>query len=144
MAIGSYTKTTYVNGSAPAINATNLNNAENQIKEITDAAVSGGANPTKIWTSSNDGNGGQQPSPKPSTSPYGGSNAIGQTISGASISGFTIPGSASALWEFWVISHNIASNTIVPSETGFGQAPGGDVLACSSGNQIIYKVTRIS
>jgi len=34
MAIGDYTKTTYVNNTTPAINATNLNNAENKIDEI--------------------------------------------------------------------------------------------------------------
>lgn len=39
MAIGDYTKTTYVNGSAPAINAANLNNAENKIDELDKSLV---------------------------------------------------------------------------------------------------------
>lgn len=38
MAIGDYNKTTYANGVAPAINATNLNNNENKVKEL-DTAV---------------------------------------------------------------------------------------------------------
>ena len=38
MAIGDYSKTTYANGVAPAINATNLNNNENKVKEL-DTAV---------------------------------------------------------------------------------------------------------
>lgn len=45
MAIGDYTKTTYVNGSAPALNATNLNNAEDKIAELTSAMMSGGTKP---------------------------------------------------------------------------------------------------
>jgi hypothetical protein len=39
MAIPAYTKTEYVNDSEPAINATNLNNAEDQIKAISDDFV---------------------------------------------------------------------------------------------------------
>ena len=39
MPLTDYTKTTYVNGSAPAINATNLNNAENKIKELDTKAI---------------------------------------------------------------------------------------------------------
>ena len=35
MAITDYTKTTFVNGTTPAINAANLNNAENQIDALT-------------------------------------------------------------------------------------------------------------
>ncbi|MFA5130431.1 MAG: hypothetical protein WC477_06000 [Patescibacteria group bacterium] len=34
MALGDYTKTTYVNGTTPAINATNLNNNETKTKEL--------------------------------------------------------------------------------------------------------------
>ena len=34
MALGDYTKTTYVNGSAPALSASNLNNNENKVDEI--------------------------------------------------------------------------------------------------------------
>lgn len=34
MALGDYTKTTYNNGATPAINATNLNNSEDKIKEL--------------------------------------------------------------------------------------------------------------
>lgn len=34
MAIGDYTKTTYVNGTTPARNATNLNNQENKTDEL--------------------------------------------------------------------------------------------------------------
>jgi len=34
MAIGDYVKTEYNNGGTPAINAANLNNAENKIEEI--------------------------------------------------------------------------------------------------------------
>lgn len=43
MAIGDYSKTTYVNGSTPAINAVNLNNNENKVQEIDDDLVSGAA-----------------------------------------------------------------------------------------------------
>jgi hypothetical protein len=34
LALGDYTKTTYVNATSPAINATNLNNNENKTEEI--------------------------------------------------------------------------------------------------------------
>jgi hypothetical protein len=68
MAIGAYTNPTWANGGTPAINSANLQAATDQIKNITDAAVSGGASPTKIWTSTNDGNGGQPPAPKPTGS----------------------------------------------------------------------------
>lgn len=34
MAIGDYTKTTFVNGTTPAINAINLNNNENKTDEL--------------------------------------------------------------------------------------------------------------
>lgn len=36
MALGDYSKTTYQNGQAPAINQTNLNNNENKTKELDD------------------------------------------------------------------------------------------------------------
>ncbi|MFA5715300.1 MAG: hypothetical protein WC998_06150 [Candidatus Paceibacterota bacterium] len=39
MALGDYTKTAYVSGTTPAINATNLNNNENKTKEIDTAIV---------------------------------------------------------------------------------------------------------
>jgi len=39
MALGDYTKTTYANGTTPAINDTNLNNNENKTKEIDTALV---------------------------------------------------------------------------------------------------------
>ena len=38
MALGDYTKTTYVNGSAPALSASNLNNNESKVDEL-DAAL---------------------------------------------------------------------------------------------------------
>lgn len=63
-AIGAYTNPTWVDGSAPALSASNLQALTDQVKNITDAAVSGGASPTKIWTSTNDGNAGKQPAPK--------------------------------------------------------------------------------
>jgi hypothetical protein len=66
-AIGAYTNPAWVNGTAPAINTTNLQLLTDQVKNITDAAVSGGAAPTKIWTSTNDDNGGQPPAPKAKT-----------------------------------------------------------------------------
>lgn len=67
MAIGAYTKTTWANSPSTSspLSAANLQHIEDQVKDITDAAVSGGASPTKIWTSTNDGNGGQPPAPKP-------------------------------------------------------------------------------
>lgn len=34
MALGDYAKTIFVNGTTPAINATNLNNNENKTKEL--------------------------------------------------------------------------------------------------------------
>ena len=66
MAISAYTKTTWAKSpsTTSAISAPNLQHLEDQVKDITDAAVSGGASPTKIWTSTNDGNGGVAPSPK--------------------------------------------------------------------------------
>jgi hypothetical protein len=39
MALGTYNKTTYQNGQAPAINQTNLNNNENKTKELDDFAA---------------------------------------------------------------------------------------------------------
>jgi hypothetical protein len=39
MALGDYTKTTFVNATTPAINATNLNNNENKTKELDTAAA---------------------------------------------------------------------------------------------------------
>lgn len=63
-AIGAYTNPTWVDGSAPALSASNLQALTDQVKNITDAAVSGGASPTKIWTSTNDGNSGTAPAPK--------------------------------------------------------------------------------
>ena len=41
MAIGDYSKTTYVNGTTPAINATNLNKSETRLDEI-DAGLADG------------------------------------------------------------------------------------------------------
>jgi len=66
MAIGAYTKTTWADSpstTSPMSDA-NLQHLEDQVKNITDAAVSGGADPTKIWTSTNDGNAGKAPMPK--------------------------------------------------------------------------------
>lgn len=39
MALGDYSKTTFANGSSPAINATNLNNNENKTKELDTALI---------------------------------------------------------------------------------------------------------
>lgn len=39
MALGDYTKTAYVNGTTPAINATSLNNNENKTKELDTALI---------------------------------------------------------------------------------------------------------
>jgi hypothetical protein len=54
MALGDYTKTAYVSGTTPAINATNLNNNENKTKEIDTAMptlqTSVSANATAIST----------------------------------------------------------------------------------------------
>lgn len=118
MAIGDYTKTTYVNGSAPALNATNLNNAENQIKEITDAAVSGGANPTKIWTSSNDGNGGQPPSPKETTGDTPGKFVHIDSLAG---NAFAMP--AGGTWAYAYISYDVTTGSYY--SYGAGIAAGG-------------------
>lgn len=90
-----------------------------------------------------DGNGGQPPAPKPSSSPAGGANAVGQSISGVSTSAVTIPGTSGSLWDFYVISHVIATNVIVSSESFFGQAAGGAILSCASGNRIIYRLVRV-
>ena len=38
MAVGDYVKTTYVNGTTPAINDTNLNNQENKTDELDEEA----------------------------------------------------------------------------------------------------------
>jgi hypothetical protein len=102
MAIGAYTNPTWANGGTPAINAANLQATTDQIKNITDAAVSGGASPTKIWTSTNDGNGGQPPAPKPnavSAATPGYVQEISTTTNGQYYgNGTTTAGGASASW----------------------------------------------
>ena len=51
MAVGDYTKTTYVNGTAPAISAQNLNNNETKTDELDSALASHSADYTTLLAS---------------------------------------------------------------------------------------------
>jgi len=66
MSIPAYTKTTWANSpdTSSPLSATNLQHIEDQVKAITDASVSGGASPTKLWTDTNTGNDDNPPAPK--------------------------------------------------------------------------------
>jgi hypothetical protein len=126
MAIGAYTNPDWANGGTPAINSANLQAATDQIKNITDAAVSGGASPTKIWTSTNDGNGGQPPAPKPltgATTNIGAWRAFGSRYAGGSSTG--IPGTWAVFW--WASSFQIQDAVVVAGSTDLGASCIGHV-----------------
>jgi hypothetical protein len=145
MAIGAYTNPTWANGGTPAINAANLQAATDQIKNITDAAVSGGASPTKIWTSTNDGNAGQPPAPKPSASPAGGADAPGQFTpvayfaAGASVyySGAT---NKTGIWKCVIRAITVATG--LPNEDHCGQAIGTGSLGTVPAGEAYYIYTE--
>lgn len=135
MAISAYTKTAWANSPATtsAVGAANLQHIEDQVKDITDAAVSGGASPTKIWTSTNDGNGGQPPAPKPQI-------ASGITVPGFYLENDMLSGGSdgrpgSGTWTYEVLTYGV---TVTDPVTGAGKTggtiAGGSSITSATGN----------
>jgi hypothetical protein len=127
MAIGAYTNPDWANGGTPAINSANLQAATDQIKNITDAAVSGGASPTKIWTSTNDGNGGQPPAPKPRAAT---DSDIGQFKSVQTATNNAGVAPAGGVWAWFGGYYTTATNVALYT-TGGVIAGGGTYLAAN-------------
>lgn len=98
-----------------------------------------------VWSTANDGNGGQPPAPKPTTgTPAGGANGVGQFISIAQSTDYTVPGTAGTLWAYNLLAIVIATGVIVTANTGDGIITGGSTLACPASSIIIGHVWRMS
>ena len=141
MALGDYTPTAWVNGSAPAISASNLLNIESKLDEID--AASAATSSTRIWSTANDGNAGQQPCPKPTAgTPTGGANAVGQYIaedissSTADIypSGIT---SRTGTWEYQLIGFVAATGVLNMFKRGIASGASPIHTAASSVNYFV-------
>jgi len=100
-----------------------------------------------VWTSGNDGNGGQPPAPKPSANPAGGTNAPGQFLYGTVTAGnqlyFSGTSNQSGTW--LILIQTYFNSTGLPDYTLFSLATGGGAwVTVPTGETTNWQAWRIA
>jgi len=146
MAISAFTKTTWANSPSTSspVSAANLQHIEDQVKDITDAAVSGGASPTKLWSDTNDGNLGQPPMPRvTSGTPAGGTDGPGKLYTGQVTGTNTLyySGSTDKTGTWLLIYTDVASGVY---QRLYGSIGNGAIGVVAAGSVCDYVCWRLS
>lgn len=97
------------------------------------------------WGAHNDGNGGQPPSPKPSATPIGGTNAVGQSYTDSLPAGSTLyySGSSNITGTWRVVSLVFTTAGAVNAGlTNMGANGSGTFITVPAGHTCIYSTVR--
>lgn len=139
MALGDYTRTIYVNGTTPAVNATNLNNSESKLKEL-DAATTATSG-TILWSNSNSGNGTTPPAPKPNSS---GSATAGHWSYVQGTLGGSVAAPSGGSWACFSWYSDSSTGAMYTGTSGISVVSGGStILSGQSGRYAIALVWKV-